>query len=102
MGRSRRGTRRFADVYGGLIELMQAAGTCAAATRDTGPAYLDTTVALRDQSTAGRTIVTTNIRPHSIRRYPRGNRRYRTTNICRARHRRNTRTNRTSDTYTIH
>ena len=56
MGRSRRGTRRFADVYGGLIELMQAAGTCAAATRDTGPAYLDTTVALRDQSTAGTTI----------------------------------------------
>ena len=102
MGRSRRGTRRFADVYGGLIELMQAAGTCAAATRDTGPAYLDTTVALRDQSTAGTTIVTTNIRPHSIRRYPRGNRRYRTTNICRAHLRRNTRTNRTSGTYTLH
>ena len=94
MGRSRRGTRRFADVCGGLIELMQAAGTCAAATRDTGPAYLDTTVALRDPSTAGTTNVTTNIRPHSIRRYPKGNRRYRTTNICRAHFRRNTPTNR--------
>ena len=88
MDSSRRGTRRFAEV---LCMLMESCRTHTAAIRGTDHGYWETTVALRDQGTAGTTILTPRLR------------RYQPTHICRADLlARNAHTNRTSCIDTMH